>query len=251
MQEEKEGKKGIERKKKSKFAYYLYAIIILLLTITNIALSVLLLTHVQGIYVTGTKYSDSEAIVAWIEEDSLTKNSLYTIRKFKKGNYTLPVYLENIQVKMGKPWTINVTVKEKEIVCCSLLKDTYVYYDAEGLVLKMSAQYDHSVPYIEGVDIEKAEQFEYLQVENDKLFSYIVSITKEIERQGLEPNRIVWEDDSMNLYFEDVCVKLGKTNYREKVTELPPILEELQGESGTLKMEHYNSESTGITFQKN
>lgn len=251
MQEEKKGKNRKRRKKKSKFGYYLYAVVILVLTITNIVLAVLLLTHVQDIRVIGTKHSESSEIVRWIEEDPMTKNSLYTLWKFKSGKYTLPVYLQDIQVRLGKPWVVNVTVTEKSVIGCSLLRDTYVYYDAEGLVLRKSSQYDQTVPYVEGLAIEQADQFAYLEMENDKLFSYIVSVTNEVKKEKLQPDRIVWEDDSMNLYFEDVCVKLGKSNFKEKILELPPILEKLEGESGILQMEHYNSESTGISFEKN
>ena len=91
MQEDTKGKKKKRRKKKSKFGYYLYAVTVLLLTIINITLAALLLTQVQGIEVKGAKYSQESDVVAWIEEDPLTINSLYTLWKFKFGQYTLAV----------------------------------------------------------------------------------------------------------------------------------------------------------------
>ena len=84
----------------------------------------------------------------------------------------------------------------------------------------------------------------------EQVFSYIVSVTKEIEGSELTPDRLVWEDDSMNLYFEQVCVKLGKSNFAEKILQLPPILSELEGKHGTLQMEHYTEDSTSISFEK-
>jgi cell division protein FtsQ len=53
----------------------------------------------------------------------------------------------------------------------------------------------------------------------------------------------------MNLYFNGVCVKLGKSNFDKKIVELPPILEKLEGKEGTLFMEHYTSGR--ISFKEN
>ena len=250
MQEDTKGKKKRRRKKKSKFGYYLYAVTVLLLTIINITLAALLLTQVQGIEVKGTKHSKKSDIVAWIEEDPLTVNSLYTLWKFKFGHYTLPVYLEDVDVSLAAPWKVKVKVQEKQMIGGVLVDDIYVYFDAEGLVLKAGNEYDAQLPLIEGLKIKDAKLYEYLEVENQKVFSYIVKVTEEIEEADLTPDRLVWEDDSMNLYFEQVCVKLGKSNFAEKIQELPPILAELEGKQGTLQMEHYTEDSKNISFEK-
>lgn len=238
------------RKKKSKFGYYLYAVTVLLLTIINITLAVLLLTQVQSIEVKGTKYSQKSDIVAWIEDDPLTVNSLYTLWKFRFGRHVLPVYLEDVDVTLTAPWKVKVKVQEKQMIGGMLLDNSYVYFDSEGLVLRTGNEYDTAIPLIEGLTVKEVELYEYLDVENQKVFSYIVKVTEEIEEANLSPDRVVWEDDSMNLYFEQICVKLGKSNFSEKILELPPILTELEGKEGTLHLEHYTKDSTSISFEK-
>ena len=250
MQEDTKAKQKKRRKKKGKFGYYLYAVTVLLLTIINITLAALLLTQVQGIEVKGTKYSQESDIVTWIEEDPLTINSQYTLWKFKFSQYTLPVYLEDVDVSLSAPWKVKVKVTEKQMIGCILVDNSYVYFDAEGLVLKVGSEYVADIPLIEGIKVKGAELFEYLDVENQKVFSYIVNVTEEMKETDLSPDRLVWEDSSMNLYFEQVCVKLGKSNFAEKIIQLPPILEELEGKRGTLHMEHYTDESTSISFEK-
>lgn len=240
-----------KRKKKSKFGYYLYAVVILILTITNITLATLLLTYVQGIQVTGTKYSQQDEIVTWIEEDFDTKNSLYMLYKFKVGSYKLPTYLKDVKVSLSAPWKVKVAVTEKKVVGCLINDDSYVYFDEEGLVLQKSTKYEESIPIIEGIQTEKAEKYKVLQVDDKKIFERFVSITKELEEYELSPDRFVWEDDSMNLYFEQICVQLGKSNFDEKVLQLPPILEKLVGKTGTLHLEHYTTDSTNISFEEN
>lgn len=243
--------KGQRRKKKSKFGYYLYAVVILVLTITNITLATLLVTHVQSIEVSGTTYSQQSDIVSWVKEDPLTVNSLYTLFKYKMGSYKLPIYLEKVNVTLAAPWKVKVKVTEKEIIGCVTNDNSYIYFDEEGLVLQITTEYNNTVPVIEGLEIKKPKKFKKLQVDNEKVFDYFVSVTKEIEKNELTPDRLVWEEDGMNLHFEKVCVKLGKSNFGIKVLQLTTLLEKLEGKDGTLHLEHYTSETNKISFEKN
>lgn len=250
MEGDTERRKKKQRKKKRKFGYYLYAIVVLLLTVTNITLGTWLLTYVQNIYITGTVNSEKHAIVAWIKEDPMTVNSLYTFWKFKTGAYKLPVYLESVEVSLKAPWKVQVDVQEKQIIGCIISGKSYVYFDSEGLVLKQTMQYEEGVPIIEGIRVKKAKQFDYLKVNDEKIFSYIVGITDEIAERKLQPDRIVWEDGSMNLYFGGVRVNLGKSGYDIKLNELPPLLEKLGEKQGVLHLEHFTKGST-ISFEEN
>lgn len=241
--------KGKRRRKKAKFGYYLYAVVILLLTIVNITLATLLLTHVQGIEVVGTKHSQKNAIVSWINEDPLTTNSLYTFFKFKVGSYTLPVYLENVDVRLTAPWKVKVEVTEKPIIGCLIDDNAYIYFDAEGLVLQKTTEYNNAVPLIEGLQVKNAKKYEKLKVDNEKIFDCFVEVTEEIEKHELSPDRLVWEENGMNLYFEKVRVQLGKSNFDIKVMQLTALLEKLVGQEGVLHLEHYTLDSN-ISFEK-
>ena len=95
-----------KRKKKSKFGVYLYAITIIVLTVVNLTIAMLLITHVQNIQVVGNELSKKEDIIAWIREDKFTTNSLYTTLKFKTGSYKLPIYLKSATVRLTAPWKI-------------------------------------------------------------------------------------------------------------------------------------------------
>ena len=237
------------RRKKSRFGYYLYAFVVLVLTIANVTLAILLLTHVQKINVSGTKIASQTEIQEWVQEDPLTVNSLYTFFKFKAGRYELPVYLEDVKVSLSLPWEVQVQVDEKDIIACIPNNGKYVYIDKDGLVMKISAELDAGMSCVEGVNVQRAEQFKVLKIKEEKLTSYIEDIIYEIKRNEIAPDRITWEDDSMNLYFGEVCVELGKMNYDVKIAELPPILESLEGKAGVLRMEHYSETNDSISFE--
>lgn len=239
---------GKKRKKKSRFGYYLYAFVVLILTIAIITLATLIVCHVQETKINGNTYSDSDKIMEWLKEDPYVSNSIYAYVKFKTDSYEKPAYLENVDVKLRAPWILEVKVKEKEMIGYTKFKGENIYFDKEGLVLLKSTKVLEGVPYIEGIELKDVKQYEKLQVKNEKVFLYIMNVTEEVKNNDLKPDHIVWENDSMDLYFGDVCVKLGKVRYDEKVRQLPPILKKLDGKKGTLHMEHYNETSTNISF---
>ena len=253
MKEEQKEQPKKKRKKKKGFGYYLYAVVVMFLTIANITLATLLLTHVQQIDVTGTKYSEKEDVVAWFQEDFLTRNSLYAFIKIEFGKYAMPEYMESVNLRFKAPWAICLDVKEKQIMAGIVSDNSYIYIDKEGLVLLESKEMLEDTPVIEGLSVGKTQQFEKIQVEDKKIFTYMEQISEELEENQLLPDRIVWENESMNLYFEGVCVKLGKNNYGDKLVQVSSIFElgELEGKSGVLHLEHYSDMNENISFEEN
>lgn len=246
--EEMEEKPKKRRKKKKRFGYYLYALVILILTVTNILVATFLLTYVQNIEVTGTEHSSEKQVVEWVKEDPFTMNSLYTVAKFKFGKYKLPTYLEDVKVGLNAPWEVCVEVQEKQVAGCILTANAYVYFAEDGTVLVKGSEILESIPVVEGLEVSKTSLYEKLGIKDEKVFSYVINISETIKKNELTPERLVWEDESMNLYFGDVCVQLGKLNFDEKLIQLPPILEKLEGKRGTLHLEHYSEMSKSISF---
>ena len=223
------------KKKKSKIGYYLYAVVVLLLAVAIIVVSTLILFHVQKIDVKGTQYSEKNEVLEWVRKDKYTSNALYALWKFNSGSYKIPPYLEKVEVGLSAPWALKVKVTEKKMIGC---------------IVSDNAEKMDGIPMIEGLEVGTIEQYKKLSVDNENVFSYIVELTKEIKKNNLEPDRIVWEDNSMELYFENVCVRLGRSRFDEKVVQLSPILEKLEGKTGVLDMEYYNEASSNISFKE-
>lgn len=242
--------KSKKRKKKKRFGYYLYAVVILVLTLVNIFVATFLLTYVQRIEVRGVEHSSQANIVEWIKEDPFTLNSIYTVCKLKFGKYKLPSYLESVEVGMNAPWEVRLDVKEKTIAGCILTNNAYVYFAEDGTVLLKGSEVIEGIPVVEGLKVKDTTLYEKMKIGDDKVFSYVINISKEIRKNELTPERLVWEEDSMNLYFGGIKVQLGKINFDEKLVQLPPILEELEGKRGTLHLEHYNELSESISFRE-
>ncbi len=261
MGTKREDRKREKKKKKGRFWHYLYAFVILVMTIANISLAALLLTYVQNTELKGTKYSEPGKILAWFQKDPFTKNSVYSYWKVKSGAYQLPNYLEEMDISFNAPWDICVEVKEKEVVAGIDLGGRYVYFDREGLVMTIAAEPLEEIILVEGICSEnlfeaatlEVEQFQMLEADDERIFNIIYDFILALQKQKLTPETIVWEDGSMNLMFGEINVQLGKNHFEEKLAQLPPILEgsELEGKAGILHMENYTSAGDSITFKPN
>ena len=237
------------RKKRKGFGYYLYAFVALILMIVNILLGAYLLFYVRDIEVKGNTYSSEYEVLNLVWEDPKTSNSIYALWKLKSGSYDKPAYLETLDVTLIRPWKLGITVTEKEMVGCIAGEGQFLCFDREGMVLQKSTELKEGIPIIEGISCGDIALYKTIPLENEHAFSYIVNLTEELEKRALHPDRIVWEEDGMQAYFGQVCVKFGKSGFDDKVLQLTAIIEELEGREGILHLEHYSKTSNSISFE--
>ena len=87
---------------------------------------------------------------------------------------------------MKAPWKIQVNVQEKQVVGCIQEGKAYVYFDQDGLMMRKTTSREKGIPVVEGIKAKNTGQFEYLKVDNEKIFSYIVNLTKEVKEKKLK-----------------------------------------------------------------
>jgi len=246
MQEERhEGENKIRKRKKT---HKLYAAIVLVLGVIIICLSVLLLFYVQRIEIKGNQYCSDKTIVQAIQNDKFSINSLYVLAKYSAGNGEVPVGLESMEVKMKNPWTLSVTVEEKESIGYFEHKKQRVYFDEEGLVLIDGLAIVEGVPLVEGVEFKNIKLHSTLSCENSGVFEEIRTIKHEFEKNEIKIDHILYINDRIYVYKGKKCFSLGMEVTPEKVAQIPPILKKLGKKKGTLHLENYSGGNETITF---
>lgn len=233
------------RKKKS---HRLYAFFVLTLGIMIIVLSMLLLFHIQKVEVKGNTYCTDTEIVELVKNDKFSNNSLYVLGKYCLGKGgTLPC-LENIKVSLKAPWSIRITVKEKQPVGYLMDGKDYVYFDKEGFVVEKGKIPIKGVPLVEGLEVKTMEEYQPLKSDSSGIFEEILKASQELKKQNLASDKIVCKNERLFLYIGNVCVSLGTHVTSEKIAQIPPILEKLGGKSGTLHLENYSEDQQTIPF---
>ena len=216
--------------------------------------TVVFLFRARNFEVEGNDYYGDTTITTWIQNDRLSVNSLYILLKYDFLDPELPSGVEDIKVSLKNPWTVRVTVKEKELAGYVDYDDAYLYFDGEGIASIRTTQQIEGVPYIEGLsfDTNSVELGKAMPVEDDSIFDRIVEASRYLNAYGLKPDRMSCENDSVQVYFGSVKVLLGNTDYEERVAQIEPILESLLKQypdaAGTLHLENYDSSASSVRF---
>lgn len=210
----------------------------------------LLVFQLREIQVQGNDFLTDDEVKEYIHEQGEDGNALVFLLSTKIGDYPLPPTVQTMKFRMVNPWTIQVKVKEKAPAGYAQDDKNYVYFDQEGVVLGITDHVRKGISRIEGLDVSGAKKGEKLNVQDSDIFEYIVQIQTILGRSDISPDRIVCDGENITLYFGTICAMLGSGDPQEKVTQLPAILPKLEGQSGTLHLEHYGELTETIRFEK-
>lgn len=248
-EENREEYQEVERRpRKKKKSHKLYAAIVLTLGIVILTLTVFILFYVQKIEVKGNQYCSDKEIAESVQNDSLSINSIYVLAKYKMGRGEVLPCLDKISVSMKNPWTLRVTVEEKQPVGYMNVKKERVYFDKDGLVVLKGYAVLSEIPCVEGIKAKKITVYKNLEVSNKNIFKEILKTSQELKKNELVSQKIVCKGNEIYVYVENVQVALGTTVTAEKVAQIKPIVQKLDGKEGTLHLENYTIGNETITF---
>ena len=150
---------------------------------------------------------------------------------------------------MKNPWTIKVKIEEHKLLGGILYENEYAYFDEEGTVLKKQTESIPGIPLVEGLGVKKVVLNHKVKAENRKVFSYVIQVGKVVEKWELSPEKIVFNGTEATLHFGTIAVNIGDENFDDRVAQITPILEKLQGKSGIVHLENFTMQSTLISFR--
>ena len=206
---------------------------------------------VNTVYVEGNVHYTEDEIKAIVMDGPLGNNSLYLSMKYKNRGVKGIPFVDVMDVTILTPDTIRITVYEKVLTGYVKYLGTYLYFDKDGYVVESSSVKTAGVPQITGLAFDNVTVGEALPVKNPEVFSSILNVTKLLEKYQLSSEKIYFQESGeITVYFGDVKVSLGNdgTTLEDKLMQLPGMLPNLEGKSGTLQMETY-SENGRYTFQ--
>lgn len=230
--------------------YRIYSLVRMFVIIVVVIAIFFLLFAVRKIEVDGSEYTNQKTITSWYAADRLSGNSIAFMIKYKMGKVDAPPYLAGATVSMKNPWTLKVTVKEKKIVAYTAVGTENVYFDKDGLVVLKKNDIIEKVPCIEGLEVKNAELYSKLDVGDKDIFQGIQSVSESLSDNELVPDRIVCSGSEIVLYFGNISVQLGSNNFTDKIGQISPILERLNGQEGILHLEHFGQGTSVISFEK-
>lgn len=238
---------GIRVKKRT-----IYAIILSVMLFCFAMIVFLLLFQIRTIEVKGNEYLTEQEVVQWLQEDELSTNSVYLLCKNYFAQQELLPAMADVKVSLNAPWSVTVDVEEKVIVGYIIVDDDFVYFDEDGIVLEKSREWREDVACIEGLGVTSVEVYKELPVskENKKIFKQLLDMSASLEKYELTPDTVICSDSELFLKFGTVYANIGNEKVSERISQIPPILEKLDGQTGTLHLENYDESNTTISFEK-
>lgn len=206
---------------------------------------------ITNVYVEGSSHYTSEEIIAMVMGDKLSNNSLFLSMKYQNKSIDDVPFVEKMDVSVIDAHTVKIEVYEKALAGYVEYLDRYLYFDKDGILVESSQEKTEGIPMVTGLSFDHAVLHQPLSVENDEVFTEILNITQLVNKYELSVDRIYFgADNSLILYFDNVKAALGSGDHlEEKVMELQYILPNLDGMSGTIRMESYTEETKTITFE--
>ena len=225
MQESQRRKRpGKQKKKKKSMKGWL-----VLIVIVGLILAVVFGCRIKTIRITGNERVSDETIQTLIQYDKCQNNSLLLWLLNRKTDISSEPLLNSIHVQFRNPQTIVVQVNEEKL-----------------------SGYVQDVLLLSGITADTAEVGEQLVSDDTGVFADFLDIAAILRSEAITADSLGKSDDGgYYIVMGKVKVLLGKDIYmEEKISELNDLLSKLEGLSGTLHLEEYDSTKDSIIFTK-
>lgn len=206
---------------------------------------------VTTVYVEGNVHYTNEEVMGMVMKGYYGNNSLLLSLKYRDRSVEGIPFVEKMDVSVLDPHTIRIEVYEKALAGYVEYLEKCMYFDKDGIVTEISEERTEGVPQVTGLSFDHVLLHEPLPVEDAGIFRSILNITQLVNKYNLSVDRIYFgKEGNLVLYFDNVKAALGTgDNLDEKIMRLQYMLPNLEGKSGTLRMENYTEETKNTSFE--
>lgn len=158
-------------------------------------------------------------------------------------------FIEKMNLELKDKNTIVVEMYEKMIVGCISMKDSYMYFDKDGIVVESSKDKIDGVPLIEGLKFDKIILYESINIQKNELFTMILNLTQSIHKNELKVDKaVVNSDNEVTLFCEGNEVLLGKRDYYDlQLAAVKSAMKSSENRRLSYDLRYYNENNTKIT----
>ena len=241
---EKSEEKEQEIEKKSHMGLWIGLAVFLLLVL--LVLSV----QVRTVTVTGNNKYSAEQIEDMLFENRWDRNSLFLFLKDRVRPHKEIPFVEDYSIVFRSPFSVEVIVYEKSVVGYVSYMSSYMYFDKDGIIVESSSSRLEGIPWITGLNFGQIVLNKPLPVENQQIFEQIMNLTQVLSIYEIKADQIKYDSSgNATLIIGDIDVYLGDNkDMNGKISELHDMLPELEGMSGTLYLDTYDENNSGMWY---
>ena len=207
---------------------------------------------VDSVEVRGTSHYTDEEVKKMVLRGPMASNSVLAPLFYSTTKTDDIIYVDAFKVTQLNRSTICISVKEKKIVGCIKYLDSYIYFDRNGIFVEGSQTRDETVPYFDGIQVNKIVMDEKLDIKGDTVLNTAVALSTIFQKNDMIPDHIQFDSSySISLIYGDITVQLGKDeNLEEKMNRVIAIMSKIQGKKGILHMESVSTDTNTFEEEK-
>jgi len=248
------GKRRGYPKKKKTYEKVLTGLAVSCVLVTIVLVTVICLLEfykVKTVYVNGNVHYTSSEIKDMVMVGKLGDNSIYLSLKYKNKTIEDVPFISAMDVEIVAPDAIKINVYEKSLAGCVEHLGEYIYFDRDGMVVECSPYMTEGVPVVSGFSFDSVVLYEPLPVTDEKVFEIILTIAQLYDKYEMKAERIQFvSGGNIIVHTGEIKAAMGKgENIDDKVMTLAAIMPDLEGKSGTVKLENYTKDSKNIIFK--
>ncbi len=207
---------------------------------------------VDSVEVRGTTHYTDDEIKKMVLRGPMASNSVLAPLIYSTTNTSDVAFVDAFKVTQLNRNTICISVKEKKPIGCIHYLDSYIYFDRNGTFIEGSKTLDKTVPYFDGIQVNKVVMDEKLDIRGETVLNTAVALSTIFQKNDMIPDHIQFDSSySINLIYGDITVQLGKDeNLEEKMNRVIAILPKLSGKKGILHMESVSMDTNTFEEEK-
>ena len=208
--------------------------------------------RIKNVQITGNERVSDETIQTLIQYDKCQGSTLLLWLMNRKTDVSSEPLLNSIRVRMKNPQSVVVSVDEEKLAGYIQSGDTYLYVNDSGKIVLNQSEKLSDVMQLQGITADATEVGEQLVSEDTGIFADFLDIAGTLRNEEISADSLSRTDDGgYAITMGKVKILLGKDIYmEEKISELKDLLPKLEGLSGTLHLEEYDSTKESIIFTK-
>ena len=247
-----EADRGAKRRTKQKKKYHTKKWLIVLIVFVLLIGVTVLGFRIKHLEITGNERVSDETIQSLIQYDKCQNNAWLLWLMNRKVDLSSEPLLNAIHIRIKNPQTVIVQVDEEKIAGYVTSDDTYLFVNDSGRIILKQADKIKGVLLLKDITADSTEVGEQLVSEDTGIFSDFLDISKILRSNEISADSLSCTTGiGYCVTLGKVRVLLGKDIYmEEKISELNDLMPKLDGLSGILHLEEYDSTKDSIIFTK-
>ena len=244
------------RRKTKKQNRMFYGFLILAMCSVVLILGMFLLFQTREIKIVGLRHVEEDKVREWITSSPMSINSLYIWLRYDERTEDLPRGVAHVTVSFTSLWDLEVQITEEEMIGYIFYDNIRVYFDENGIASLMTHEEIETALEVQGLLVGAGgiQLGERIPVEWPQRMSEVREVLLLASEMELTPDLLSLEGENIILHFGEIRTNIGNRNLRDRMSQIPPILERLDmhhpGRSGVVQLERFNNSGNLIHFEE-